>query len=869
MKNDSGTGAPTRKTVYISHPGSGLARSNFPLRCEVEDGRIVRSLPFYIPDSVRLYEIKTSRGTFSRPRKELQMPLAFAAKRRIDTPNRVRYPLLRVDWNPDKPNPAGRGVSGYRRISWDEALDIVVGQIRRIHERYGSMEPVLVQADGHGQSGYLQTLHFWGHYLFDMIRKELGWGWWTQQVRNPDSWEGYYWGAKHVWGFNGSLGEPYQDAVWDDVLENAEMVIMSGNDPEATGFGMSGSIALEMPKWLRRAGIKIVAISPDLNHGGAKFADTWIPINPNTDAALYLAVAHVWIAEGTYDSAYVASHTTGFDEFEAHVRGHDDGTEKTPDWAAGITGIPARTIRALAREWARKKTTLAVYFGGPKIRGTYSHLAARAEAYVLAMQGLGSPGRQFLRTGVPSFYKKKLAQVPRYPDVDHHGLSFSTLIEYAIGKGPISPVHIPRTLVADAIQRPVEWQSTTAALIGTEDQFKKYKFPPGPDHPGIRMIWNENGSQPGSWGNGYDWLKALQSDNIDFVVGINPWLENDMIYSDLILPAQTSYEHEDLIVGQRCDIYGMFYQEAAIEPIGESKSDYEIHRLIGHRLGLQQVFPTVDEWLQRDYEKTIAFTKQGVSWEDFKERKVLIYDSPTWEEWQEIKKEHGYDHPHSGGLHWFWRDGAGLETPSGRIEFVSEEIRKKQPDSKERPPLARWMVHENSKCSPRSEAYPLTVMSNHPKYRFHVQGDDIDWIREVSKVRGPDGYLYEPCWISPVDAESRGISDGDIVAIENENGVVLAGAFITKRIIPGAVSIDHGARIDLALVGGKKVDRGGCINLISPKPADKYGAGRPIEIPEMNVTGFLVQIYRVDASAITSLDGPNLDHGSPYAEAAQ
>ena len=48
------------------------------------------------------------------------------------------------------------------------------------------MEPVLVQADGHGQSGYLHSLHFWGHYLFDMLREKKGWGWWTQQVRNPE-----------------------------------------------------------------------------------------------------------------------------------------------------------------------------------------------------------------------------------------------------------------------------------------------------------------------------------------------------------------------------------------------------------------------------------------------------------------------------------------------------------------------------------------------------------------------------------------------------------------------------------------------------------------------------------------------------------
>src|SRR3972149_5654461 len=70
------------RVVYVSHPASGLARSNFPLVCHVAGSRIVRSLPFQIPDDVRLYEIKTSRGGYTRPRKDVQMPLAYASKRR-------------------------------------------------------------------------------------------------------------------------------------------------------------------------------------------------------------------------------------------------------------------------------------------------------------------------------------------------------------------------------------------------------------------------------------------------------------------------------------------------------------------------------------------------------------------------------------------------------------------------------------------------------------------------------------------------------------------------------------------------------------------------------------------------------------------
>ncbi len=664
----------SKKSIYVSHPASGLARSNFPMVTEVEDGKILRSMPFYVPEETRLYEIKTSRGTFVRPRKEVQMPLAIAHKKRVHSDTRVRYPLLRDGWSAKNPNAAERGKNSFSRISWDQATDIIVEQLHSIKEKYGSMEPVFVQADGHGQSGYMQSLHFWGHYLFDMLQKKKGWGWWTQQVRNPDSWEGYYWGAKHVWGFDHSLGEPFQDAVWDDVLEHCEMVIFSGNDPEATGLGMSGSIALEMPKWLKRAGIKIIAISPDLNYAAAVHADKWIPLKPNTDPALYLGIAHTWIEEGKYDKEYVRTHTTGFEEFRKHVMGEDDGVPKSPAWAEKITGVPAHTIRALAREWFANKTSLSVYFGGAKVRGTLSHLSTRMEAYVLSMQGIGKPGRQFLRTGAPSFYKKDLAQVPRYPEVDFKGLALNPMIEYAIGKAPVTPVFVPRTLAAEAIQNgKVQWKSTTSALAKTEDQFNSYRYPPTDDHPGIRMVWNENGSQPGSWGHGLNWLAALQNPKIEFVVGIHPWLENDLPFSDLILPAQTNYEHEDLVVAQRSEILGMFYQEQAIEPVGESKSDYEIHRMIGKKLGLEAEFPPVDDWLKKAYDGTIANTKHGMSWEAFKEKKYIIYDCPTWDEWVEIKKQHGY-REHSGGMSWFWDKAGGLDTPSGKIEFVSSLI---------------------------------------------------------------------------------------------------------------------------------------------------------------------------------------------------
>jgi len=274
--------------------------------------------------------------------------------------------------------------------------------------------------------------------------------------------------------------------------------------------------------------------------------------------------------------------------------------------------------------------------------------------------------------------------------------------------------------------------------------------------------------------------------------------------------------------------------------------------VIGQRLGLGRVFPPADQWLKAVYEGTLASTKLGITWEEFKKKQFVLYDCPTWDEWVDIKKEHGLG-PHEGGLHWFWSAGGGLETPSGKIEFVSSRIAALDPDNTERPPLARWMPHAELQGSPRSRAYPLSVVANHPRFRFHVQGDDVDWIREIGKVRGPDGYLYEPCWIHPSDAGPRDISNGDVIMVHNERGAVLVGAVVTERIIPGALGIEHGAKIDPVMLEGQLVDRGGSINLIAPSPGDKHGSGEEIKIPEMNVSAFLAQATRIDASQLVNL----------------
>ena len=207
-------------------------------------------------------------------------PHGTGYKKRVYSPNRILYPIKRVDWDPKgQRNPQNRGVSKYVRISWDEALDIVASELKRVLKKYGP-EGVLLQAEGHGESKVVHAAHGCSTYLMKHL------GGYTQQIRNPDSWEGWYWGAKHVWGqgFQGMMS-PAANLI-KDISENADLVLKWGCDEETTPWGFTGQYASRISQFWSRAGIKQVYISPDLNYAAAVHADKWIPIIPGTDAAM-------------------------------------------------------------------------------------------------------------------------------------------------------------------------------------------------------------------------------------------------------------------------------------------------------------------------------------------------------------------------------------------------------------------------------------------------------------------------------------------------------------------------------------------------------------------------------------------------------
>jgi molybdopterin guanine dinucleotide-containing S/N-oxide reductase-like protein len=794
---------------------------------DVKNGKIVRIRTLhldwkYAEEDIVPWQIKVRNKVFDPGFKISQPPFNLAYKKRIYSPNRIKYPLKRVDWDPNgERNPQNRGISKYKRISWDEATEIIASEIKRVKAEYGQYA-ILTQGDGHGESKVVHAAHGCNYEMLRLV------GGSTFQIRNPDSWEGWYWGAKHVWGCDFGMGlmDPQTNVV-KDISENSEMLLFWGCDPETTPYFYQAGTPSKLCYFWHDLGIKQVYICPDLNYGAAIHADKWIPVLPNTDAALHLAIAYVWIVEGTYDKEYVKTHVVGFDKFADYVLGKEDGIPKTPKWASSKCDVPTWTIKALAREFAARITSIVHSHGGGMARGPYSSEPGRLEAILLGMHGLGKPGVHQYSWWMG--YPRSSIKLDEKPA--RQGSYY--------GVFPPPPQFLPKTLVHTAIlsDHPISWYGSTGIIAPTEDQFVKYTFPIAHDKGGseIHMIWSDTPCRTTCWNCGNDTIKAFRSPKIECIVVQHPWLENDSLLADIILPVNTKLEEEDLGMDRDSPYYSIFPEYKSIEPIGESKSDYEIVCEVAKKLGIYEAYTkgrSIRDWIKYGFENSGA--QRLITWEKLKEKGYFVI--PTAEDWEK-------DPP---GLRKFYQNPEAnpLRTPSGKLEFYSERLAKSFPDDKERPPVPHWIenseMHDERLSSKRAKKYPLLLMSNHGRWRLHAQCDDITWTREAPtcKVKGPDGYLYEPVWIHPSDAEKRNIKNGDIIKLHNERGAVLCGAYVTERLRPGVAYVDHGARCDWIIPG--KLDRGGAINLISPTEVISQNCNG------MASSGYLVEAERVN-----------------------
>ena len=802
-----------------------------PISVYVDEGKVTRIRPLQIPEDEypKPWKLEAGGRTYTPPKALRCSPCVHAERDRLYSENRIMYPMKRKDFDPNgERNPQNRGISGYERISWEEALGIVSGEMKRLIDTYG----------GHTITGITSSHHNWVivgykmgpfHRFMNMVHA-------TPILDNPDSWEGWHWGATHNYGFFWRLGMPEPFDMLGDALENTEMIVHWSSDPDTTHGTYSGQESQIWRVWLKERGIKSVFIDPFYNYTNAAMDGTWIPVTPGGDTALAMAIAYTWIEEGTWDKEYVERLTIGFDEFKAMILGETDGLAKTPEWAEEKCGVKARRIRGLAREWASRRTSLS---GGARggegsaCRTAHGTEWARMMVLLQAMQGLGKPGVSIWGTSMGS--PSECSWFPAYAEPEGRmGTASFTKYKHGPQTNPTQQKLYRLTYPDAVVEGEGRFDSMGFCGQSLEQQFVENSYPIEGE---VRMMYRYGGSFMGTMTDSNRWVKMYRSDKFELVVNQDCWFGGEARFADIILPACTNLERNDIGEWAACGGYTtnshcgcnwrvIVREQKCIEPIGESKSDYEILSLISAGLGMEELYTEGKselDWCKAFFDSSEIAKKGMISWEELDEKGYYLVPVPD-------------DYVATPGMRWYY-EGRDCDTPdpgnpkrgtdkanelgtdSGKIEFVSQSLIRLAKDDDERKPLPQWIPSWEGKESELYEKYRLQLISPHPRFSFHTHYDNhTHWLNEIPGHRiQKGGYAWWPVRINPDDAASRGVKDGDIVELYNDRGSVLGCAVVTERVPKGVIhSYGCSARYDPIDDSDKAPDRAGCVNILTP-----------------------------------------------------
>ena len=825
---------PNGEMRYVTGTNGG------PLFVYVKDGKIVRVTPIDLDVSDADPWTITARGKeFTPPKRVTVTPYTIGWKSLVYSPDRILYPLKRVDFDPNGERcPENRGISGYERISWDEALDIVVGEIIRVRRTHGPGAVFGVNSSHHtwGNIGYYQSAL---KRFFNILGV-------TEMLANPDSWEGFAWGAVHHYGGSGRRGATEPHSTVEDCMKNAEMIVFWSADPESTSGNYAGQEGTVRREWVRQLGIPVVHIDPYLNSTAAFMGGRWIAPKPGTDVAMALAIAYVWLKTGAYDKGFTENRTIGLDKWREYIFGETDGIPKTPEWQAEKTGIPARTVRALAEEWGKRKTYLAsggIHSFGGACRGSYGTEWARAMVCLMALQGFGKEGVNFggLQMGTPldtHFW------FPGYSDGGISGdyLGSAAGVQHYNRMPQTSSLNseyqkIPRLRIPEAILDG-EAEANNYSNSSVHGQFLKVKYP-APGHSEVKMLYKYGGSYFGTQPESNRFAKMYRSDKLDIVVNQSIWMEGETRYADIILPVCTNLERWDIGEFASCGGYieksylqnnhrVIHMEHKCIEPLGESRSDYDIFHAIAMRLGMGQVFSEGCgdfDWVKRYFNSTDL--PDRISWQEFLNKGYYIVPPlpPDRRDalalnWFARGDKRDTPEQTTPPSEFYGRFNEGLQTPSGKFEFESQTLLRYDPNDPERLPICTWIPSWEGPESEIYGRYKLQLVSPHPKYSYHTMGDGKDaTVNDIDEHRMLiDGYRYWIFRMSPEDAKERGLIQGDIVEVYNDRGSVLCGLEITNRLPAGVVhSFESCADYQPIGTPGESPEANGCINILTPK----------------------------------------------------
>ncbi len=651
---------------------------------------------------------------------------------------RLSTPLRRV-------GPKGSG--HFEPVGWDEATVAIAGRLRAIIDEYGA-EAVLPYSYS-GTLGFLQ-----GEGMATRFFNRMGASRLARTICSEAGFEGYLY---TMGAAEGMLPEDFA---------HARLILIWGSNTLTSNQHLWPFVQAA-----RKAGGRVLVIDP-ANTRTAQAADEWIPIRPGTDAALALAMMHVIVGEGLHDADYVSRYTLGFDELAARVQ------EWTPARAAESTGVPAKRIVTLAREYATTRpAAIRINYGLQRHYG--GGMAVRTITCLPALIGAWRDhggGIQLSSSGMFRHLEKSglYAEGGEQWSIVNGQLSMVNEEDPGSPLAPRpSPLTTPRTINMNRLGDALSLDPTLIARAHYRP--RPVDRMPAPEEAGppvkALIVYNSNPAavtpdQPAV-------LAGLRRDDL-FTVVLENFQTDTADYADYILPATTQLEHWDI---HRA--YGHAYlslNRPAIAPLGEALPNSEIFRRLAGALGYADpCFAETDEEILRAFVEAQTHERfAGLTWE-----RLLA------EGFCRVNVPEPYL-PFAQG---------NFPTPSGKCEFYSARMAEDGYDPLPTYTAPKWQEAEmqrsmdngqrsmvNSADSDASVApRPASLVCISPPAHSFLNTTFANIPRFLRRETEPLLHIH------PDDAAVRGIATGDRVHVCNDQGEVVLTAHVTGDIIPGTV----------------------------------------------------------------------------------
>ncbi|MGS0682334.1 trimethylamine-N-oxide reductase TorA [Shewanella sp. 125m-7] len=674
--------------------------------------------------------------------------------------SRIRYPMVRLDFllKGHQSDTKQRGDFRFVRVTWDKALGLFKDSLDLIQTKYG---PSGLHA---GQTGWRATgqLHSCTSHMQRAVAMH---GNFVKKVGDYSTGAGqtilpYVLGSTEVYA---------QGTSWSLILEHSKTIILWSNDPYKNlqvGWNAetheSYAYLAQLKEKVAKGEIRVISIDPVVSKTQKYLGCEHLYINPQTDVPLMLGIAHEMVEKNLHDNEFIEGYSLGFDRFLPYLKGQTDGVEKTPEWASKICGVSPEIIRDLAKVMTKARTQILMGWCVQRQQhGEQPYWMSAVLATMIGQIGLPgggiSYGHHYSGIGIPSSGAAAPGAFPRNLDDGQKQLFDSTDF-----KGASSVIPVARWI--DSILEPGKTIDANGSKV---------------TYPDIKMMVF-SGNNP--WNHHQDRNRMKEAFyKLECIVSIDMNWTAACRFSDIVLPACTTFERNDIDVYGSYANRGLLAMQKMVEPLYESLSDFEIFTRFAALLGegkAQEYTRGMNEhqWLEMLYN-------------DCKASNEGKFEMPSFDEFWKA----GYVYFGEGKpwvRHQAFRDDPEINplgTPSGLIEIFSRKIANYKYD--DCPGHPTWMEKvERSHGGPGSKKHPIWLQSCHPDKRLHSQMCESTEYRETYTVQG-----REPVYLNPEDAKQRGIKSGDIVRVFNDRGQLIAGAVVSDKFPEGVIRIQEGA----------------------------------------------------------------------------